>query len=170
MKAGKNVFLVLGGGIIAAALLLSSGMVSAHGFGFGLRGGDIADVPLEKLEKHAEILGIDAEDLAASLENGDSFKDIIAEAGITKEDLHAARLDHMLERKTDWLSKLVEDGKLTQEEADEKIEALESGEWFGLKKGHGFKEGFGDGEEHEDGDWRGKGYHFGKHGGHGFGK
>ncbi len=133
--------LVVGGGVIATVLLLGANMVSAHGFGFGLRGGDIADVPLEKLEKHAELLGISAEELTDSLEAGDSFGDIVEAQGLTKEDLRATHREHKAEWMAEKLSQMVEESKLTQEEADTKLERFGSGTWGDHKKDSHFGKG-----------------------------
>ena len=77
----------------------------------------------------AEALGMTVEELQAELEAGKTIAEIAEEQGI---DLGAFALEQAAER----LAQAVEDGKLTQEEADEKLaeiqEAIESGDFKGL--------------------------------------
>lgn len=69
------------------------------------------------LEKKAEMLGMDIEEVKASLEQGKTMREVFAEQGITKEDMAAKKQAWMQK----WLSAMVGEGKITQEQADEKI-------------------------------------------------
>ena len=127
--------LIIGGALTIGGL----GMVSAHGGGFykGLfASGEGKEV---KLEKKAEFFGLSVEELKTKISDGQNLRDIADEQGFTQEQMFQFKLDGMKER----LEALVEEGTLTQEQTDQKIERME--EWQANFDGEDFhfgKKGF----------------------------
>ena len=108
----------------------------------GVRRGGGAANSLSQWQSLAEQLGMTTDELAAELEAGKTIAELAEEKGV---DLQAAQLEAMKEQ----IQQAVEDGKLTQEQADWMLQGLEQGFMPG---GRGF--GFG-----------GRGGCFGGHGG-----
>lgn len=81
------------------------------------------------IEKKAEMLGMDVEEMNERLENGETLRDIFKIEGMTKEDIMEKKSVWMEQ----WLNTMVENGKITQEQADEKLEKMQNGikEWPG---------------------------------------
>ncbi len=73
------------------------------------------------LEKKAEMLGLTLEELQERIEAGETLREIFEVDGVTKEDFLANKLDWMEQR----LDDAVEAGKLTQEQADEKLAIMQ---------------------------------------------
>ena len=86
------------------------------------------------LDGIAEDFGMTVDELKAELEAGKTIEEIAEEQGV---DLDALALEKAEER----LAQAVEDGKMTQEEADEKLEAIkesiESGTFKAFPKPRG---------------------------------
>jgi ribosomal protein S20 len=111
------------------------------GFGFGRMGhpggrgggwmGGFRGCPRGNQEWLAEQLGMTADELQAELEAGKTIAELAEEKGV---DLDAARIEAMKER----IQQAVEDGTITQEQADWMLQGLEQGFMPG---GRGF--GFG---------------------------
>jgi len=87
------------------------------------------------LERKAEVLGISVEDLKDAKEEGMNFREIAEEQGWTAEDFYL-KMQTQLEV---HLQELVDQGKITQEQADQKLE------WMQEKHNNGdcHEEGFG---------------------------
>ena len=87
----------------------------------------------------AETLGMTTEELREALADGQTIAELAEAQGVALEDIVDASLAPMVER----IQQAVEDGRITQEEADERIEqmeeklleALESGSGFGPRPG-----------------------------------
>ncbi len=75
-----------------------------------------------KLEAAAAAIGIDEADLKSALESGDSIADVAEANGVSAD----AVIDAMVEAKTERIAEKVSEGRITQEEADEKLADLES--------------------------------------------
>ncbi len=92
------------------------------------------------MERKAEILGLDADQLIADRESGKTFEEIIAESGIAKEDFQVK----MRESAEARLNDAVANGTITEAEAQEKLQAMEerhnSGDCSGPHQG-GMKQG-----------------------------
>jgi len=100
----KKIYILSGVAIFAVAL---AGIASAGfgGFGHG---------PLEAT-------GLTQEEIMAKIDSGMTMPEIMKEAGINIEEMHALRQEEMKEK----LAEMVADGKITQERADEKIARME---------------------------------------------
>lgn len=68
----------------------------------------------------AKALGITEDQLKSELESGKKLQQILADHGVTAEQLH----QKMMEIKKEALSKAVTEGKLTQEQADKMIQKM----------------------------------------------
>jgi polyhydroxyalkanoate synthesis regulator phasin len=100
------------------------------GFGFGRMGrpggrgggwmGGFKGCPPGNQEWLAEQLGMTADELQAELEAGKTIAELAEEKGV---DLDAARIEAMKER----IQQAVEDGTITQEQADWMLQGLEQG-------------------------------------------
>lgn len=109
------------------------------------------------LEAMAEAIGIDAEELRTALEDGQTPAEVAEANGVSRADL----VDAVVADITEHLEQGVEDGRLTQEEADERLaevtehaEAIVDGErpeGFGPRGGPGGPPS-ADGEDTADAD------------------
>lgn len=70
----------------------------------------------------AEAIGIDEADLAAALDSGDTIADVAEANGVAVDDV----IDAMVDAKADRIAEKVDAGRLTQEEADEKLANAEA--------------------------------------------
>ncbi len=68
----------------------------------------------------AQLLGISVDEFRARVQNGESPKDMLDAAGITREDIASARETAMRER----LAQAVQNGTLTQAQADARIQQM----------------------------------------------
>ena len=75
----------------------------------------------QMIERKAEILGIDASEIQSKLDEGKSMKEIMEESGITQETMFAKRKEYM----ESYLEKLVSEGKMTQDQADQRLEKID---------------------------------------------
>lgn len=110
MKVSKK---SIGVGLLALGLVTTAGAgvtAAAENGGFGGKRGGHAEVA-------ASLLGITVEDFKTRVQNGEKPREILEAAGITKDDMRAAHEARMQER----LAQAVADGRLTQEEADERL-------------------------------------------------
>lgn len=106
----------LGGGLIAAVLLLGSGLASAHGlFGFRYDEVDVSALPDELLEQKAESLGLSTEELRDALSEGQTFHEIVKASGVTRSELRTSWRSQHLERKAELLGMSVEALKAAKE-------------------------------------------------------
>ena len=74
------------------------------------------------LETAAEAIGIEEADLRAALEDGDTIADVAEANGVSADDV----IDALVDAKADRIAEKVEEGSITQEEADEKLANYES--------------------------------------------
>ncbi len=74
------------------------------------------------LEDAAAAIGIDEADLKAALESGDSIADVAQANGVDVDVV----IDAMVEDKAEHIDEKVSEGRITQEEADEKLADLEA--------------------------------------------
>ncbi len=86
-------------------------------------------------EALAAFLGVTMADLDASREARVSLEDVAAEQGISADALHTFMQEQHQAEMQERLAQMVADGKLTQEEADQKLEALQNGEKVFLMHG-----------------------------------
>jgi uncharacterized protein (DUF433 family) len=90
----------------------------------------------EPLDVVAEALGMTVDELREALADGQTIAELAGAQGVALEDI----TDAMMAAHAEWLQQAEENGRLTQEEAEEKLaemkanilESLESGEFAGL--------------------------------------
>ena len=92
--------------MLAAVVFIaaSAGIATAH---FGQFSGDKDKM----IERHAEILGLDPEEVKAELEDGKTFKEIISESGQSKEEIIEKKKAFWTEKKKQ-IDELPEDKRL----------------------------------------------------------
>jgi len=147
-------YLIVIGGLLAALLVV--GVVGAtsvyaqepanvfqHGRGPGGRG-----LSGEALEAAAEALGMTTDEVTSALQSGNTLQDLADEAGVDIADVHAAiQAVHVAEAR-ERIAQAVEDGTMTQTQADWMLEGLDNGYMMGGGFGNGFggpRGGFGNG-------------------------
>ncbi len=99
----------------------------------------------ERLAELAEVFGMTADEITAYLEAGGTIQELAEEQGVDLEALRAERQAERQQRAIDRINQAVEDGEITQAQADEIIERIENGEGFGRgnRPGRGRGNGFG---------------------------
>ena len=121
----KKTYIMTAAVIIAATFV---GVAAASVGHLGFFGRDFVDKPVGghqvMLEKKAEILGLDVEALQAKLNEGQTMQEIFESQGITKEDFMLKNQEQMHERMEERLNLLVEEGRITQEQANEKLKKM----------------------------------------------
>ena len=75
-------------------------------------------------EERASVLGLSAEELKAKLAEGKTCPEIAEEQGIDPEQLRQQMGELRLEHAKERLDQMVVDGKITQEQADERYEQI----------------------------------------------
>ena len=85
----------------------------------------------QNVEALAEVLGMDAEALAEALRSGSTLADVAAEQGVSVD----AVVDTIVDGMTDRLDTAVEEGRITQEQADERLAELEERVTTGVDEG-----------------------------------
>ncbi|HHE40449.1 MAG TPA: hypothetical protein ENL10_02990 [Candidatus Cloacimonetes bacterium] len=112
---------LLGSLIGIAAFTLVGGAVALANSGndFGLFGGH-----KQMFENKADILGITAEELETQLE-GNSFAELLDKQGVTHEEFREQMHTGMQASMTEKLQQMVDDGILTEEQMQEKLEFME---------------------------------------------
>ena len=154
----KKRFLILAGAALIVVLLATNVVVPAfaqeetplseapcggRGGGFLPGGGSWA-----RFDVVAEALGLTPEEFFAEMHAGKTLEEIAEEQGVemeaVREALQTARVEAMQER----IAQAVEDGSMTQEQADWMLEGIEQGflpMGRGFDSGHGMRGGSGHG-------------------------
>lgn len=132
----KILYLVLA---ISFICLIGASVASANGF---LHRGEGKEA---MFEHKASVLGLTVDELKAKLSEKKGFRWIAEEEGVTFEQMLEKKKEAMLENAEEYLNKMIEAGKINQEEADNILQEKE--EWFdnfkGKSHGKGFFGGFG---------------------------
>ena len=128
--------------LLAAVILIatSAGVATAYFGDMGRMGGDGACLENQEkmIESRVEMLGLDLEEVRTKLSEGKTMREIISEAGITKEEMVENRKALMIEHINEFLA----DGKITQEEADKRLQWIEERPNKGGFLGRGMRRGF----------------------------
>jgi hypothetical protein len=114
-----------------------------HGPGLGRGGFGWAGGGWTMFDTMAEALGLTPEELFAELHAGKSLAEVAEEQGIDLDAVYDAMSAARGEAMREHIQQAVEDGSLTQEQADWLLEGLDqgffpSGRGFGFGRGHGF--------------------------------
>jgi len=136
----KNKMLIVIGGLLAALLVVGivgatsafaqasdnpattmmlNGRGPGGGHGFGL--GDV------ELQAAAEALGMTTDEVQSALQSGKTLQDLADEAGVDIADVQAAIQSAHATEMRDRIQQAVDDGTITQENADWLLEGLDKG-------------------------------------------
>ena len=152
----KKRFMILAGAALAVVLLGAAvatpafadeptpeAPFSCQGRGFGLWGGSWT-----MFDTVAEALRLTPEEFFAELRAGKTLEEIAEEQGVEIEDVQDAIKAARVEAMREGIEQAVENGRISQEQADWLLEGLEQG-FFPMGRsfsfGHGMKGGFGHG-------------------------
>jgi hypothetical protein len=155
-------YLILIGGLLAALLVV--GVVGATSVfaqgpdnpGFGIMmngrgpmgGGHGFGLGDEELAAAADALGMTTDEVKSALQDGKTLQDLADEAGVDIEDVHAAiQAVHETEMR-ERIAQAVEDGTMTQTQANWMLEGIGNGYMMGGPGGFG----------HGNGGLRGQGF------------
>ncbi len=141
---------------LALAGALGVGVASAHGpfgggsFGFGFGGfsaltpDQIAQRTQDMFQREAQILGISADDVKAAWTEGKSFKQIIEEKGLNKDQVQTRIKEEKTKQAESQLQTLVDKGVITREQADRRLVVMQErfANGSGHKMGKGMHRGF----------------------------
>ena len=136
----KNKMLIVIGGLLAALLVVGVvGATSAYAqssdtpnvglmnFGRGPGGGHGFGLGDAELEAAANALGMTTDEVQSALQSGKTLQDLADEAGVDIADVQAAiQAVHVTEMR-DRIQQAVDDGTITQENADWLLEGLDKG-------------------------------------------
>ena len=141
----KKYLLVIGGllaallvvGVVGATSVYAQDSAAPFHHGGGPGGGrGLNDAALEAV---ADVLGMTTDEVTAALQDGQTFQDLADEAGVDIEDVRAAIQSVHESEMRDRIAQAVEDGTITQENADWLLEGLDKGFLGGPGGfGHGF--------------------------------
>ena len=143
----KNKMLILIGGLLVALLVVgvvgatnafaqdaSAALFNGRGPGDGHGGRGLGQV---ELEAAAKALGMTADDLSSALKDGKTLQDVADEAGVAFEEVQTAiQAAHAAEMR-DRIQQAVDDGTITQVNADWLLEGLDKG-YIGVPGAFGF--------------------------------
>ena len=147
-------YLIVIGGLLAALLVVGVvGATSAFaqgpdnpGFGMMFNGrgpGEGRGLSDAALEAAAGALGMSVDELSSALEDGQRLPELAEAAGVDIEDLHTAlQAVHETEMR-ERIAQQVEDGTITQAQADWMLEGLNNGYMMGKGSPGGFGRGNG---------------------------
>jgi hypothetical protein len=113
----------------------TNGKMFLWGRGFGLWGGS-----WENFDAIAKALGLTPEQLFSELHSGKTLEGIAEEKGIDLQAVQDAAKAAQVEAQKAAIEKMVEDGKLTREQADWMLKGIELGM---MPRGRSFGRGFG---------------------------
>jgi len=112
---------------VALATLLAGGAVSAHGFGGFMPKGDPQQMATQweqRISQEAGLLGITADEMKSKWAEGKNLQQIAAEKGINQQQLHEKMKTVREAQEKEWLQTLVTQGKITQAQADARLQVM----------------------------------------------
>ena len=125
--------------------LVGTGVASAHGW-FGSFGNatpeEITQHQETMFQNKAELFGIGVDEIKDYWAEGKTFKEIAEAEGITQEELQERMMEARDERMQNHIQALVDNGVISQEQADKRLQFMEERMANG-KMGMGFHRGFG---------------------------
>jgi len=130
-----------------ALVLAGTGVASAHGWfgGFGnATPEEIAQRQETMFQNKAELFGIGVDEMKNYWAEDKNFKEIAEAEGITEENLQNRMMEARQEQMRSHLQVLVNNGVISQEQADQRLQFMEERMANGDgKMGRGFHRGFG---------------------------
>lgn len=125
--------------VLAGAATISSASAQSRGWFGGFGNVDpekTAERQSQMFEQQADLLGVNVDKIKEYWAQGKNMKEIAEELGLSQEDLRAKTKELRQENMQQHLQSLVDSGVITQEQADSRIQIMESGADYG-KFGHG---------------------------------
>lgn len=96
------------------------GMMNGASAGGMMLGGSSGPMHTYMVEAYAQALGLTVEDIQAQIDAGKSMWQIVADQGLVEEEIRSV----MIQARTLALNAMVADGLLTQEQADFRLERM----------------------------------------------
>lgn len=115
-----NKTIAISGSLLALSILIVGGLSYAYAHSGGFGGG------FGSIEKKAEILGLTEGELQTKLDDGQNFREIAEEQGLTKEDFRSAKKGRHLEKTAELLGITVDDLEALKDEGKTFDEILEA--------------------------------------------
>ena len=108
-------------------------MASAHGWGFASSAdpAQIAEAQTQAFEKQAALLGISVEEYKNLWAQGKNFAEIAKEKGVSQDQLRQKMQELMSQKMKAHLDALVAKGVITQNQADQRLEAMKKNQQNG---------------------------------------
>jgi len=144
--------LIMGALLVGGLALTGIGVAQAMGYGFGaaMDPAEVAEKQEAMFQGQAEMFGISEDQAKDYWAQGLRPDEIAAELGISEEEMQSRMQAMHQERHQERMQILVDQGVITQEQADQKLEAMEecqaSGDCqgkMGQGKGMGHGRGMG---------------------------
>lgn len=129
-----------------ALVLAGTGIASAHGWfgGFGnVTPEEVAQRQETMFQNKAELFGISVDEMKNYWAEGKNFKEIAEAEGISQEELQERMAEARQEQMRNHLQALVDNGVISQDQADQRLQFMEERMTNGGKMGRGFHRGFG---------------------------
>lgn len=128
-------------GLIGVGTASASGMRSSvKDHVSNMRGGGFGEMmSTDHFKEMSKIVGVDMEKVHERMEAGEDMNDIMKDMNIDRKEVHKKMAEHRREE----LGERVSEGKLTQEQADRRLERMNKHhkemeqEGYDHKKGHG---------------------------------
>ncbi len=129
-----------------ALVLAGTGVASAHGWfgGFGnATPEEIAQRQETMFQSKAELFGISADELKNYWAEGKNFEEIAGAEGITQGQLQERMTEARKKQMRNQIQTMVDNGVISQEQADQRLQFTEERMANGGKMDRGFHRGFG---------------------------
>lgn len=148
MKKNKKLGWIIGALVLAVVVLGAFGTSIAYA-GEGGPGERTGRLDGEGLEVIADLLGMTPDEVTTAIKDeGKTLQELADEAGVEMEEIKEALNALRNEAFRDRIQTALDDGDLTQDEADWLLEGLDKGyleklgKWFGKRGGRGGQGGF----------------------------
>lgn len=144
MKLNKKLF-IYGGFPLAALGLAAAGSVSAHGWFWDSNATpqQIAQNQQQMFQNQANMLGMSVDDYKNLWAQGKNFREIAQEKGVTQDQLKQKMQDQMKQNLQERLNTLVQQGVITQEQANQRLQNMQNKIDSDQMGRHGMHHGFG---------------------------
>lgn len=120
-----------------ALALAGAGVASAHGFGFGMSNltpQQIAQNQTDRFTKQAALLGVSVDEVNTAWAKGQTLQELANSKGITAEQLKAKMQAQMQEQQKAHLQALVDQGVITQDQMNQRLEFEKNNQGKGFGK------------------------------------
>ena len=122
-----------------ALALLGAGLVSAHGFGFGMSNltpQQIAQNQTDRFTQEATLLGVTVDEVKAAWAKGQTLEELATSKGITADQLKTKMQELRQTQMKAQLQTLVDQGVITQDQMNQRLSFMQT--QAANNKGRGF--------------------------------